>query len=127
MGEWLALAHGTRYVVTAADPFIVFDLMRGHERAPLRDLKIRVAGYFMLPNTWHDFGKAIHPAAAYAKFQCDGASSGRVIDRVEGLVYRVERKGEVDFLAKWVRPDKVDGCYLPEVSGEDPIWHWRPT
>jgi len=29
------------------------------------------------------------------------------IDPIEGLVYRVERKGKVDFLAKWVRPDKV--------------------
>lgn len=45
---------------------------------------------------------------------------------VEGAVYRVERRGEVDFLAKWVRPDKQDGCYLPEVSGGEAVWNWRP-
>jgi hypothetical protein len=44
-------------------------------------------------------------------------------NEIEGVVYRVERKGVVDFLAKYVRPDKVDGKYL---SG-DPIWHWRPS
>jgi hypothetical protein len=38
----------------------------------------------------------------------------------------VERKSEVDFLAKWVRSDKVDGMYLPEISGKEPVWNWRP-
>ena len=47
-------------------------------------------------------------------------------DEPEGVVYRVERKGDVDFLAKWVRPDKVDGKYLPEMSGEPAVWNWRP-
>lgn len=53
------------------------------------------------------------------------------IDAAEGVVYRVERRlrntpDEVDFLAKYVRPDKVDGCYLPEISGAETIWNWRP-
>jgi hypothetical protein len=48
-------------------------------------------------------------------------------DEIEGVVYRVERKGKVDFLAKYVRPDKVDGSYLPEVSGREAVWNWRPT
>lgn len=47
-------------------------------------------------------------------------------DEIEGVVYRVERHGEVDFLAKWVRPDKVDGCFLPEISGKEPVWNWKP-
>ena len=28
---------------------------------------------------------------------------------IEGFVYRVERKGKVDFLAKWVRPTRWTG------------------
>lgn len=40
---------------------------------------------------------------------------------------RVEHKGEVDFLAKYVRPDKIDGLYLPEISGKEAIWNWRPN
>lgn len=47
-------------------------------------------------------------------------------ESIEGAVWRVERDGEVDFLAKYLRPDKVDGCYLPEMSGKEPIWNWRP-
>jgi hypothetical protein len=45
------------------------------------------------------------------------------VDTVEGAVWRVERYGKVEFLAKYVRQDKVDGCYLPEVSGRDTIWN----
>ena len=42
-------------------------------------------------------------------------------DAVEGAVWRVERRGRFDFMAKWVRPEKVDGKYF-----DSPIWHWRP-
>ena len=31
-----------------------------------------------------------------------------------------------DFLGKFVRPDKKDGCYLPEIGGGEAIWNWRP-
>ena len=30
----------------------------------------------------------------------------------EGVVYRVERMGRVDMIAKYVRHGKIDGCYL---------------
>jgi len=50
----------------------------------------------------------------------------QALDPVEGAVWRVERRGAVDFLAKFVRPEKLDGCYLPEVSGAAAIWNWRP-
>jgi len=49
------------------------------------------------------------------------------VDPVEGAVWRVERRGKVDFLAKWVRLDKVDGAYIPEIiDGAEAIWNWRP-
>ena len=46
-------------------------------------------------------------------------------------VHAVERqqmrpKGVVDFLGKFVRPNKVDGCYLPEIGGKEAVWNWRP-
>ena len=31
---------------------------------------------------------------------------------IEGVVYLAERNGEVEFLAKFVKPDKVDGKYM---------------
>jgi hypothetical protein len=44
------------------------------------------------------------------------------IEPPEGVVYRVEDKDRVLFLAKWVRGDKVDGKYLFQ---NPPIWNWR--
>ncbi len=46
------------------------------------------------------------------------------LDPVEGVVWRVEHRGKVDFLAKFVRPDKVDGLYLEK--GAPIVWNWRP-
>ena len=47
------------------------------------------------------------------------------LEEVEGAVWRVERKGKVDFLAKYVRECKVDGKYFPEITGKDSVWHWH--
>ena len=50
-------------------------------------------------------------------------SGHNAIDKVEGVVYRCERKGIVDFLCKYVRPDKEDGIYLPEKNNGEIIWN----
>jgi hypothetical protein len=39
------------------------------------------------------------------------------------MVYRVERKGEVDFLAKWVRPHFEAGKYCIGIDEEKLIYH----
>jgi len=39
------------------------------------------------------------------------------------LVYRVERKGKVDFLVKWVRPDFEAGKYCIGIDEKDLIWN----
>jgi hypothetical protein len=46
------------------------------------------------------------------------------VDPIEGVVYRVERKGSVEFLAKFVRPDKQVVSYLREVSVPPNVWNW---
>jgi hypothetical protein len=133
-GEWLMQAHGTRYKLQH-EPFVVFDLMRGHERIIYEDLRVRVApADLIIPKTIHTGGplsieKALDTILPYG---FHGA-----IDQVEGAVWRIERnelisphKGDrrwvVDTLVKFVRPDKVDGLYLPEKNGSEPIWNWRP-
>lgn len=45
------------------------------------------------------------------------------VDDAEGAVWRVERDGKVDFLVKYVHPYKVDGRYLPEMSGKEPVYN----
>ena len=122
VGEWLALAHGTRYALPH-EPFVAFDLMTGGARVTHDELTARADAAALTtprvlssgpPRSIEDVRRAI-------------ATSGHgALDPVEGAVWRVERRGQVDFLVKWVRPDKVDGCYLPELTGGGPIWLWRP-
>jgi hypothetical protein len=121
-GEWLAQAHGTRYEL-AHDPFVAFDLMVGGERLPSTAFRERVeAGGFVTPRLIHEGG----PIAVEAVLAVLDPSGHGALDPVEGAVWRVERRGKLEFLAKYVRSDKVDGKYLPEVSGGAAVWNWRP-
>jgi hypothetical protein len=126
-GEWLAQAHGTRYQLPH-EPFVAFDIFEAAGKKPGRRLTHaefsgRVLQTFVVPRLIYSgpTSVAVEDVKPYLATSGHGA-----IDRVEGAVWRVERKCEVDFLAKWVRPDKVDGCYLPEVSGAPAVWNWRP-
>jgi len=134
-GEWLMQAHGTRYALKH-EPFVAFDLMTGTRRAIYDELMSRVdSAGFITPAVIHRGGPlSIEKALLLlGEFGFHGA-----LDKVEGAVWRIERnrllaegcgserRGEVDFLAKFVRPDKVDGVYLPEMSGSDAVWNWRP-
>ena len=125
VGEWMAQAHGTIYE-KITDPWLVFDWFR--------DATTR-ASYEELSETWWDYlalprllveGEAgapmsVETALGKARFAMNDPVGGP-----EGAVWRVERKGEFDFMAKYVRPDKQDGIYLPEISGEEAVWNWRP-
>jgi hypothetical protein len=123
VGEWIAQAHGTVYRLQSwcADPFFAFDLMTGKERLPFDEFRSRVKGFFQTPTLLSD-GPPISVAAAMERHE----SLKIPCDQTEGVVYRVERKGKVDFLCKWVRPSKVDGKLLPKVSGLPPVWNWHP-
>ncbi len=125
VGEWLALVHGTRYEL-AHDLFVPFDLVCGPERvrAPLDELTARLAGTGLpVPAVVHR-GPPIAIDAACTLLGEHGKHGA--IDPPEGLVYRVERAGVVVLIAKWVRPGKVDGSYLPENSGCEALYHRGP-
>ncbi len=134
VGEWLMQAHGTRYQLKH-EPFVVFDLMLGVERARYDDLITRLKqSDFVTPTVIHR-GGPLSIEAAMKKLNTYGFHGAT--DRVEGAVWRVERNelanpgknGErvwkADFLVKYVRPDKQDGVYLSEISGAAPVWNWR--
>ncbi|MBM3144610.1 MAG: hypothetical protein FJ010_06495 [Chloroflexi bacterium] len=130
--EWLMQAHGTRYELRH-EPLVVFDLMTGHARMTYDEFVSRVAaGDFVTPHLLHR-GAPLGIEDAMRLLNVYGFHGA--IDPVEGAVWRVERNeqirpnsGErrlvVDFLVKYVRPDKVDGCYLPETSGNPAIYNW---
>jgi hypothetical protein len=131
-GEWLMQAHGTRYNLPH-EPFVAFDLMRGSKRATYTELSERVLNYgFVLPRLIHE-GTAFSVEAALDAIAISGHGA---LDPVEGAVWRVERndlvspgqgsdrRWVVDFLVKYVRPDKVDGTYLPGINGNtELIWN----
>jgi hypothetical protein len=122
VGEWLCQAHGTRYELLH-EPLVIFDIMRGHARIPYGELRGRcLDANFVMP---HEVSSG-WPIAVDEVLALLGAGFHGAIDPVEGAVWRVERKGEFDFMAKFVRPEKQDGCYLAEISGNDAIWNWRP-
>lgn len=120
-GEWLMQAHGTRYACT--EPFICFDIICGSERLPYSNFYQRTAGVFCQPHVIC-VGPALKVVEALERLGTYGFHGA--LDPVEGAVWRVERKGVVDFLVKYVRPDKIDGAFLPEISGKEPILNWRP-
>lgn len=129
-GEWLLQAHGTRYQLPH-EPLAIFDWFVDDVRLPYLDFERRIKPLqielgITIPKCLH-FGEPIDVASVLkllGEFGHHGA-----IDPAEGAVWRVETqrsqmKWQVDFLAKYVRAGKVDGCYLPNLSAcKEPTWN----
>lgn len=123
-GEWLALAHGTIYK-NVYDPFVAFDLKRDGRRILFDEFKRRCDLVRVLTAPVIHYGGACSVDSALRIL--DTCALYKTDDILEGVVYRVERKGEVDFLAKYVRHNKVDGKYLKGVSSSNSyfdFWNW---
>lgn len=109
-GEWLFTAVGTKYDLPH-EPFVPFDLMTGKKRLIYYDFVGRVMEVgFQVPRILGVGPCSI--SAVESLLQRGSQHLHGNIDPVEGAVWRVERKGEVDFLCKYVRPNKIDGAYL---------------
>lgn len=122
-GEWITMAHGTIYKPMVV-PFVPFDLMTGEKRLP-HDLMHEVAAASgLLPAHVISDGPPLSIEAALAAI-AEGGFHGAE-DGVEGCVWRCERQGEFDFIAKFVRHDKQDGKYFARFTGNPPIYFWRP-
>jgi len=126
VGEWLAQAHGTIYNLTH-EPYVVFDIFNKENQRYVYDEMMEKLknGNFITPYLLHrgDSVSVENVLNKLGKYGFHGA-----IDPVEGAVWRVERKNKVDFLAKYVRSDKENGKYLPEMNNniKEPIWNWSP-
>ena len=127
VGEWLAQAHGTRYDLPH-EPFVPFDIMRGTERMTYWNFHHRVAACDFTPPSMLAMGSGLP-----IRFAMDllGQRHHGAVDPPEGAIWRVESEKpggsrRVEFLAKYVRPDFEPGRYLPEITGGEPVWNWRP-
>lgn len=123
-GEWLALAHGTRYDLRGREPFAAFDLFVDGERLPTDRFRDRCWQADIQTVPYVDVGR---PMSIEDALRALGDGGGyAALDPPEGAVWRVERAGRFEFIAKYVRPDKVDGYYIPEWSGKSSVWNWYP-
>jgi ATP-dependent RNA circularization protein (DNA/RNA ligase family) len=117
-GEWLYQAHGLIYNIEK-EPIVFFDYFNANnERQPFEVLKQME---LPLPRLLHK-GDAISVDELKPILNLK-TDSIRSIEDPEGMVYRVERKGKVDFLAKWVRQDFQSGKYCIGIDEEDLIWN----
>lgn len=123
-GEWLVQAHGTRYLLPH-EPFVAFDVLVGQTRVcNASQLAARAATVgFLTPRVIH-VGAPISIAAVVANLEPSGHGA---LDPVEGAVWRVERKGVTDFLAKFVRHEKQDGSYLERNGAPVEVWNVDPN
>ena len=117
-GEWMHTAHGTLYAGVHA--LIGFDVFGpDNKRLPHDDARaimgaVNVQGAHVLSD-----GPPISIDLAMSKLNVHGFHGA--LEQVEGAVWRVERKGAFDFMAKFVRHDKQDGKYLAGVGRDEPI------
>jgi RNA ligase len=121
VGEWLALAHSTRYELRHA-PLVVFDGFSSGAQWSFDELSARVGGTLPQPSLLHR-GGALGIEAMLERL---GTGGHGALEPPEGAVWRLERGGRVVGMAKYVRHDKVDGALLPENSGLAAVWNWKP-
>jgi hypothetical protein len=134
VGEWLAQAHGTRYRLPH-EPFVAFDLFQRVSSRQDRIGRTRRLTRAQLADRLQNLGFSTPHLIGFgpmdpeeARMRAQRENRHEALDPLEGVVYRVERDGEVDFLAKYVRPGFRAGRYLKDSEGAQlpPTWNWYP-
>lgn len=121
-GEWLAQAHGLKYNIEV-EPIVFFDHFNSENQRSQFDYlgELAIMYGLQLPRMLHR-GKAIATNELLPTLNT-GTEGICSIEKPEGMVYRVERKGIVDFLAKWVRSDFEAGKYIIDREESELIWN----
>lgn len=121
-GEWLLQAHGLKYKIES-DPILFFDYFtQKNERLLQTDLRQITGKYGLnMPRLLSEGEpKKVSELLPILNLKTKGFESE---ENPEGMVYRVERKGKVDFLAKWVRSDFQTGVYCIGVEEHNIVWN----
>lgn len=112
----MAQAHGTKYELQH-EPFVAFDLLGPGGAKTLDVFNSIVPSFFPRPYVLHEGGPITTQEAdiLLGEFGHHGA-----LELAEGCVYRVEREGKLDFMAKYVRKEKKIGQYLGD---HEEVWN----
>ncbi|MEM6432387.1 MAG: RNA ligase family protein [Cyanobacteria bacterium P01_D01_bin.115] len=133
-GEWMAQVHSIVYELHA-EPFIPFDIFSGGTRITYSKLRERLQPLglhvpsliFQSTAVGCDDTLSMNLVKQELTHRWNGV---RPLESHEGAVWRYENKqGQVEFMAKWVRPDFVAGKFL---ENEFPTWNpglkrWLPS
>ncbi|MBT0552319.1 RNA ligase family protein [Riemerella anatipestifer] len=122
VGEWLAQAHGIRYKINT-EPIVFFDYFSPENKRWTQNNLLEKLNHYELnsPRLLHK-GDAISTELLIPILN-QKTPTIESIEQPEGMVYRMERKDEVDFLAKWVRPDFCNGQYNIRTENDTPVWN----
>lgn len=115
-GEWLAMAHGTIYADNGDEPFVPFDLLIENKRCTFNEFIDVASDCELRPAQILSDGPPVSVDDAL-KLLGERGHHG-ALEPAEGAVWRVERDGQFDFIAKFVRHEKVDGKYFES----SPVW-----
>jgi len=121
-GEWLLQAHGLKYKIES-DPILFFDYFTPkNERLLQTDLRQITGKYGLnMPRLLSEGDPiTVNELLPILNLKTKGFESE---ENPEGIVFRVERKDKVDFLAKWVRSDFPTGIYCIHVEEQNRVWN----
>lgn len=116
VGEWLHTAMGSLYRIEDPEELLVgFAIVDGQTRRPYDDFSRRML------ELGHPKAKVLSdgPQVSIEEAMNTLGEHGfhGSLDGPEGAVWVHERDGVFSAIAKYVRHDKVDGRYLPNISG----------
>jgi hypothetical protein len=120
-GEWLYQAHGVRYGLQSTELlFAPFDIFKDNKRILYKDILTVLKNTSLTTPALLHRGDALSVEMAIELLQYQSIKDcvrwACSPDRHEGFVYRCEKKGKVEILAKWVRSDFESGKYLPGIN-----------
>ena len=121
-GEWLIQVHALQYNIDV-EPIVFFDHFNAENQRSQFDYLNEIAIMYdlQLPRILHR-GQAINTDCLLPilNLKTNGIWAK---ENPEGMIYRLERKGKVDFLAKWVRSDFEAGKYIIDKEESNIIWN----
>ena len=123
VGEWLYTAMGTKYLIDDPERLLIgFSIINEKGRIPFDEFKSRMTDTGLLQAHVISDGPAISPEEAMAYLGSNGFHGA--LDGTEGAVWVHESKGKFQSIAKFVKHDKIDGKYIPSISGKDEITNY---
>lgn len=120
-GEWCIQSHGTHYDILGYSPFLAFDIFDGKNTRCSFMTFYGICQSYKIP-----YVPILHigqPVTLENAIKLMGKGHYG-LGTPEGVVYRCEAEKKVDFLAKWVRPDKIDGEFMEDEMQNEGSYRW---